>query len=144
VLTGAAKGAEPDFAQHFERQGWQGIWRWSVYGFHHYHSNAHEVLGVVRGNATIRFGGERGQSVQVNPGDMVVIPAGVGHRNEESSRGFSVIGAYPGGQDPDLCRESAGEIGRAARNIAAVPLPESDPLYGEQGPLVDLWRAGDS
>jgi uncharacterized protein YjlB len=140
AFAGLPEGEEPPFEHYFKQSGWEGTWRWGVYGFHHYHSNAHEVLGVVRGSATIRFGGATGKSCLVSPGDMVVIPAGVGHRNEGSSAGFCVVGAYPSGQNPDLCRDTPEEYRRAAGNIASVPLPASDPLYGEAGPLMGLWQ----
>ena len=91
--------------------GWGGSWRNGIFPFHHYHSTSHEVLGIARGSARVRFGGEKGQTVEVAAGDVVVIPAGVGHKNEGSSPDLLVIGAYPEGRDYDLCR---GEPGRAA------------------------------
>ena len=75
--------------EHFARNDWTGSWRASVFPFHHYHSTTHEVLAVYRGTATLQFGGEKGRKFAVKPGDVVVIPAGVGHKRMESSLDFS-------------------------------------------------------
>ena len=120
--------------------GWGGSWVDGVFPYHHYHSNAHEVLCVVVGSASIAFGGPEGETVEVAAGDAVVIPAGVGHRNKGSSGDFSVVGAYPRGQeDYDLLNGEEGERPEALENIRNVPLPAADPLLGDDGPLVRRW-----
>jgi uncharacterized protein YjlB len=136
-LADPAAALEQRFATH----GWRGGWRNGIYPFHHYHSTSHEVLGIARGRATVRFGGANGTSVEVEAGDAVVIPAGVGHKNEGASDDLLVVGAYPDGCDYDLCRGRPEERDHALRNIQRVPLPATDPLFGMQGPLVSHWRA---
>src|ERR1700704_5814421 len=113
--------------QRFADNDWTGSWRAGVYPFAHYHSTTHEVLGVFSGSATLRLGGAQGTTVEVRPGDVIVIPAGVGHQNLGSSADFSVVGAYPGGRRWDLLRGLPGERPQADRNIAAVPSPDNDP-----------------
>ncbi|MCD7099293.1 cupin domain-containing protein [Stenotrophomonas sp. MMGLT7] len=125
--------------QRFASNGWTGAWRWTVYPFHHYHSNTHEVLGVFSGSATLQLGGENGQAVEVAAGDVIVIPAGVGHKRLRASDGFQLVGAYPDGRSPDLMRGEDGERPAADLRIAQVPLPARDPLLGEGG-LCSLWR----
>src|SRR5262249_25954679 len=88
----------------FDRNGCPGAWRNGIYGHHHYHSTAHEVLGIAAGTARVRLGGENGQSVELHTGDVVVIPAGVAHKRESASADLLVIGSYPRGQSPDHCR----------------------------------------
>lgn len=124
----------------FKRHEWQGMWVNGVYSYHHYHSTAHEVLGVVSGTAEVHFGGEKGKIIQLRAGDAVVIPAGVGHCNKRSSADFRVVGAYPKGQDWDLCTGQPGERPGVLKNIQNLPLPETDPIYGAQGPLLQLWH----
>ncbi len=119
---------------------WTGTWRSTVFPFHHYHSTSHEVLAIYRGSGTLQLGGERGRKFEVAAGDVIVIPAGVGHKNVGNSPDFGVVGAYPGGRRWDLLRGEPGERPQADRNIAAVPLPELDPLYGAAGPLQRLWE----
>jgi uncharacterized protein YjlB len=123
----------------FMCHGWSGAWRDGVYRFVHYHSTAHEVLGVYRGWARVRFGGTTGKVFDLQAGDAVVIPAGVGHQCLEASEDFQVVGAYPPEQSPDLLLGVAGERPQADRNIAEVPLPASDPVLGPQGPLIEHW-----
>ena len=113
-----------------------------MYGYHHYHSTAHEVLGVYGGTAEIQLGGEDGVVVSIARGDMVIIPAGVAHKNLGSSRDFRVVGAYPRGQRPDMNYGRAGERPRADENITRVVLPAIDPIYGSHGPLMKRWRGG--
>jgi len=120
--------------------GWGGAWLNGVFSYHHYHSNAHEVLCVVGGSASIMFGGPEGETVEVEAGDVIVIPAGVGHCNKGSNAEFSVVGAYPCGQESyDLLTGEEGERPEVLKNIRNVSLPESDPLFGEKGPLTQHW-----
>lgn len=143
VYHGApAPGADPaaDFESLFARNGWRGSWRDGVFPYHHYHSTAHEVLGVARGQATLRLGGERGVALRVRAGDVLVIPAGVGHKNEGADPDFLVVGAYPDGQDWDLCTGEPGERPGVLDNIRRVPLPAADPVHGAGGPLAEHWR----
>src|SRR5712691_1271738 len=57
----------------FAQNGWPGAWRNGIYADHHFHSTAHEVLGIARGNARVRLGGEGGPVVELNAGDVMVI-----------------------------------------------------------------------
>jgi uncharacterized protein YjlB len=123
----------------FATNGWGGSWRNGIYGYHHYHSTAHEVLAICSGEAQVHLGGETGSVLQVGAGDVVIIPAGVGHKNLGASPDFLVVGAYPPGQQPDLCYGRATERPQNLKNIAAVPLPTTDPLYGPAGPLLAWW-----
>jgi uncharacterized protein YjlB len=132
---GAAAACEALFARH----GWGGAWQDGIYHYHHYHATQHEVLGIVAGQAFVRFGGEDGNLVEVKAGDVVVIPAGVSHCNEGSSQDLLVVGAYPGGASPDLQR-GAPEAPGARRPSA--PLPAADPVYGPRGPLMQSWKRG--
>ena len=88
--------------EHLAKNGWTGSWRVGVFPFHHYHSTTHEVLAVYRGMATLQLGGEKGRKFAVKPGDVIAIPAGVGHKRVESIEDFTVVGAYPGGRQWDL------------------------------------------
>ena len=73
-------------------------------------------------------------------GDVVVLPAGTGHQCVSHSPDLMVIGAYPTSGRYDLCRGSKAEHDKAVTSIPQVPLPDTDPVFGKQGPLLRLWH----
>ena len=107
---------------------------------HHFHSTAHEALGIVAGRASVMLGGPEGERFEFRAGDVLVLPAGTGHCRLHSSDDLLVVGAYPPGQTWDMRYGDAGEHDEVLANIAAVALPETDPVLGPDGPLVALWR----
>jgi uncharacterized protein YjlB len=125
----------------FAENGWGAAWRNGIYVHHHYHSTAHEVLGIAAGSVRVLLGGESGKTVELRAGDVVVIPAGVAHKNEGASPDLVVVGAYPDGKSPDMCGPAAQHRERALRNIPEVPLPSLDPVFGKPGPLAKRWPA---
>jgi uncharacterized protein YjlB len=126
----------------FEANEWPPQWRASVFTYHHYHSTAHECLGVGKGEATLMLGGPRGRQFHVKRGDVIVIPAGVAHQRITASADFLVVGAYPRGHERwDILRGNPGDRPKADENIARLPLPASDPVVGRGGPWVKAWAA---
>ena len=137
-------GDDPDgaFEALFASNGWGYGWRGGViYPFHHFHAEAHEVVGIARGQASVQFGGPKGPVLDVAAGDAVLIPAGVGHCRIDDAPGLSVVGSYPPGQRPDLRRQGESDGPALRRRIAGVPLPERDPVVGAEGPAIRLWGA---
>jgi uncharacterized protein YjlB len=124
----------------FHQNGWGGSWRNGIYSFHHYHSNTHEVLGMSSGSARVQFGGPEGIELGLHAGDVAVLPAGTVHRNLESSEDFGVVGAYPKGAAYDMCYGKAEERSRAMKKIASTSKPDTDPVFGKQGGLLEYWR----
>jgi uncharacterized protein YjlB len=124
----------------FETNGWGRSWRDTVYDFVHYHSQIHEVMGVARGTGKLECGGIKGRVISVEPGDVVVLPAGTGHRLIEASRNFLVVGAYPESGTYDEMTDTR-ERPDAIKRIAKVRKAAKDPVLGKAGPLVKLWRA---
>jgi uncharacterized protein YjlB len=123
----------------FARNRWLGAWLNGIFPFHHFHSTAHEVLGIVAGSAAVVLGGPGGHRFEVAPGDVLVLPAGTGHCNAGSSADLIVVGAYPDGMQWDLRRGDPAERDVVLANIAAVPLPGTDPVHGPGGRLTELW-----
>jgi len=124
----------------FQANGWgDNMWRNGVYPFPHYHSMIHEVMGIARGRARVRFGGNNGGDIDLERGDVAVLPAGTGHQRLWASPDLLVVGAYPHSGRYNLCRGSRAEHARAIKSIPLVPQPETDPVYGAHGPLLQLW-----
>ena len=141
AITAEAKDRASVFERAFAQNGWRNSWRNGVYLFAHYHSTSHEALGVFDGTAKLRLGGEHSQTVEVRAGDVILIPAGVVHHNIGGSPDFSVVGAYPDGRQWDLLRGLPGERPQSDRTIAALPIPDYDPIYGADGPLRKIWKS---
>ncbi|KAF8857955.1 hypothetical protein BDZ45DRAFT_705022 [Acephala macrosclerotiorum] len=73
------------------------------------------------------FGGENNPG-RVEPvvekGDVIVVPAGVGHRLlDDFGSGFEMVGSYPKGK-------------HKVKDIADLGWFKKDPLYGDEGPTL--------
>jgi uncharacterized protein YjlB len=126
----------------FGANGWGAMWRNGIYDYVHYHATVHEALGVARGRARVRFGGNRGKELEITPGDVAILPAGTGHQCVFASPDFCVVGAYPPGPPMQITRPTPENHARALKTIPEVKLPKTDPVQGEDGPLVRLWKLG--
>jgi uncharacterized protein YjlB len=111
-----------------------------MYKQHHYHSTTHEVLVVANGSARLFFGGEgnpKGLRQVVKKGDVMILPAGTGHAMEEDLGGFSMVGSYPtGAENWDHCIGIEGK--EAEDRIRALKWFKQDPIYGQEGPVLDI------
>jgi uncharacterized protein YjlB len=137
----AAAGGAAAIERRFTDNGWGGTWCDGLYAFHHYHSRGHEALGVCKGWVRVQLGGEAGEIVRLAAGDAAVLPAGVAHKKIEASDDFSIVGAYPPGQWPDLNTGQPGEREAAEPVIAALAAPATDPVEGADGPLPKIYAA---
>ena len=124
----------------FQKNNWANNWKQGIYTYHHYHSITHEVLGVCKGETLLLLGGEQGITLFIEEGDVLIIPAGVAHMNLGKEKDVICIGGYPGGKDYDMNYGKEGERPGPDENIAAVPLPQTDPVFGEKGDLLQIWR----
>jgi len=126
----------------FKDNGWgHGQWRDGIFPFVHYHSMIHEALGIARGRARVQLGGHKGETLEFAAGDIAVLPAGTGHQRLIGSEDLLVVGAYPPQDTYNLCRgDNPADRDKALTVIPKVPVPESDPVSGKNGPLTTLWR----
>jgi uncharacterized protein YjlB len=127
----------------FGANGWGDMWRNGIYDYLHYHATVHEALGVARGHARVRFGGDHGKEIEVTAGDVAILPAGTGHQCLSASSDFSVVGAYPPGAKMEVTRPTPENYRKAVKTIPEVELPNTDPVRGESGPLIKLWKRAD-
>lgn len=131
----AAKAVE----KIFETNKWSNAWTNGIFDYHHYHSITHEVLGVINGSCVVALGGSDENQFNIEKGDVLILPAGVAHKNISSTKDFKCVGAYPGGADYDIKHGKPEEKAEAENNIRKVPLPHKDPVYGK-GPLQKFWK----
>jgi len=124
----------------FGANGWDDMWRNGIYDYLHYHATVHEALGIARGHAVVRFGGDKGGEIELAAGDVAILPAGTGHQRLSASGDFCVIGAYPPGPKMHVTRPTPEEHAKALKTIPQVKLPDSDPVLGPDGPLLRLWK----
>jgi uncharacterized protein YjlB len=130
------------FEELFSSNGWNGSWRDGVYPFLHFHTKTHEVLGIARGEAHVKFGGKRGRTIHLRAGDVIILPAGTGHRRHSASRDLLVVGAYPDNSGKyDEPQPKDVDLDEARKAVAKVRLPARDPVYGAKGPLKKHWSA---
>jgi uncharacterized protein YjlB len=128
------------FEQTFYKNGWAGIWRDGIYDYNHFHSNAHEVLGIAEGHVSLRLGGDSGILIHLMKGDCVVLPAGTGHKRVDATKDLLVVGAYPMGQENyDIRRSWQNSLG-IREDIRHVAIPPLSPLDGVAGEADDFWQ----
>lgn len=126
--------------EKFKENGWTNNWRDIVLPYDHFHSTTHEVLGVGKGTVTLHIGGEKGISVEVSAGDVLILPAGVGHYSLSEHKNYEIVGGYPDGKDWDLLTGTADEREKAIPRIEKLTIPQTDPVFGKEGALLKLWR----
>lgn len=137
IDTSDAERRAVAFEAMFQRHGWPPEWRYGLYEFDHFHSTAHEVLGVFRGQALARLGGPNGSEQMLYAGDVLVLPAGVGHACAQAEDDFCMVGAYPPGQTWEVERGDPATLAAAQARVASVDIPKDTPIGGA---LATLWE----
>lgn len=123
----------------FNGNNWGNSWRNGIFDYHHYHSITHEAIGVYKGHCRVQVGGPDGIILELMEGDVLLLPAGVAHKNVGCAGDFKCVGAYPDGRMYDICYGKADEKEKAKESIQKTPLPATDPIYGEGGILLEHW-----
>lgn len=130
-----------DFEFTFSQNGWTNNWTDIILPYDHFHSNTHEVLGLKSGQAQLMLGGKNGKIIQVDAGDVIILPAGVGHHSIDNSLDYQFVGGYPNGADWNLKIGLTDADRTFIRDeIAQIPIPDTDPVYSIDGPLFAYWK----
>ena len=129
-----------EIQKFLHKNKWINSWVDGIYNYHHYHSNTHEALIVYDGHCRVEIGGDKGNQYEIEKGDVIIFPAGVSHKNLTSTKDFKTIGSYPIDVDYDMNYGKAEEHPKVDENIKQVPLPNTDPIFGEDGLLFQYWK----
>lgn len=129
--------------QFFAENNYSNAWVNGIFPYHHFHSNTHEVLACISGEASVQLGGPDGKVIQFSKGDVVLLPAGTAHKRVKASKDFSIIGAYPDGREFDTHKgdeiTSDDEYYRLKHAIKKVPVPSLDPVQNKGGAVKKYW-----
>ncbi|HEY1054719.1 MAG TPA: cupin domain-containing protein [Emticicia sp.] len=125
--------------ERFKANDWTNNWRDIVLPYDHFHSTTHEVLGVGKGSVKLQIGGAEGMALTVAAGDVIILPAGVGHFSLSDHKNYEIVGGYPEGKDWDLLTGTTEERKEAISRIENLPVPETDPVFGKGGELLKWW-----
>ncbi|CAK7264597.1 hypothetical protein SEPCBS119000_001079 [Sporothrix epigloea] len=135
-----------------EAHSWERKGVWGHIGVRHFHPNVHECYGVIAGESTMLVGcgsddpDESGQQIELSVGDVIVLPAGTGHCNLQSTKDFLYVGVYPAGAPlykAELGKEGA-DVAALWQEVDSVVMPMEDPVTGKDGALFELWIKPDS
>ncbi|KAJ5161600.1 RmlC-like cupin domain-containing protein [Penicillium capsulatum] len=143
IYHGAFNATAAELTQRLETVGEvMPQWIYTMYSQTHFHSTTNEVLAVVAGRARLCFGGEGNPDrfePTVRQGDLIIVPAGVGHRllNDEGDEPFKMVGSYPHHKQWDMCYGQPGEEEKV-EGIRSVAWFHRDPLYGDTGPVLHV------
>ncbi|KAJ6032726.1 hypothetical protein N7540_003458 [Penicillium herquei] len=128
----------------------------------HYHSTTHEAYTVLHGSATYLLGKSPldpetdsngdpiGVSFTARAGDVFVFPAGVTHFVTNIEDEYEIIGFYSLNDrnsleepyDMEYATDSIDITNQKRKNCEQVPVPVHDPIYGEGGPMIKIWKSG--
>ena len=126
--------------KRFAGNGWSNFCRSGISVYDHYHSAAHEVVGIYDGETELQLGGERGNRVAVSAGDIIILPAGTSYKNLRGENDVRVVGAYDQSGEYDLLNGTVNDNPDSIKNIHSVPFPEADPVTGAGYGLCTIWK----
>jgi len=129
----------PRCSENCSRNGWGDSWRNGIYGLPAL-SLAHPKCSASRRPRARAIGGDKGRSSTSRPAMSRCIPAGTGHQRLMGARTFSWSAPIRRRGTYDECTGKPDEHASALKTIPKVAKPKADPVYGKNGPLMDLWR----
>lgn len=128
----------------FKENGYTNAWVNGIFPYHHFHSNTHEVLACVSGEASVQLGGSNGKIIKFSRGDVLLLPAGTAHKRIKASKDFKIVGAYPNGIKYNTYKpedvSSDDEYKRIKQEIKKVSVPALDPVQSKGGAVKKYWK----
>ena len=131
-LTGSPD-PERIIGEIFRDQRLGEMWRNRIDACTRYLSMIYETLGVARGRATVSFGGESGEAIDVGLSVVVILLSGVGHQCLAPTDDLVVVGAYPSSGTYNLCRAARPSTPRRLSLFARCRGPKPIRCLGRRG-----------
>jgi uncharacterized protein YjlB len=135
----AGENIAEQMEEKFKENNWTNNWQDIILPYDHFHSNTHEVLGVASGSVSLQIGGKNGIQKTFVVGDVIILPAGVGHYSVSAHTDYLIVGGYPYGAAWDLLTGTPDEREKAILNIKNAPLPALDPIFGSED-KIKFWK----
>jgi uncharacterized protein YjlB len=127
-------------ANLFENNYWYNTYNSGIFSYHHYSSTSHKAIGVYKGKTVLQLGGEKGVQIIIWKDDVLIVPAGVACKNLGRENNVKCVTAHPYGRSGDMNYGKAAERPQADKNIAAALIPPTDPVFGTDKGLPEIWR----
>ena len=130
-----------DVIAFFVRNGYDNGWANGILAEHHFHSTTHEALACTKGEVTVQLGGPNAAFYTLRKGDVILLPAGTGHKKLNASENFEIVGAYPkNGSEYDMQYGHASDYDSILATVADVPKPLTDPVTNSPKDIEEYWN----
>ncbi|GAB7343370.1 hypothetical protein MBLNU457_1410t1 [Dothideomycetes sp. NU457] len=140
--------SEATAIEYLEKNQWSHGGTFKHFPQHHFHTVTHECYAIFKGSTRYLFGkGPLDEDVKGIEVDLYAAASSSYSLTHPHPYPLPHQAVYPltvakdsPHWDNNFCKASETETAQKAIDAHAVPIPDYDPVYGLDGPLVQLWR----